>query len=66
MTRQRGDLAKVQELVDQGRSMTEFDELDRTPLHHAVQNEQFDVARYFLNQGMSVNIQNKDAAGETP
>ena len=61
-----GDLARVQRLVAKGASMTEFDDLDWTPLHHAVREEQFEVVLFFLDQGVNVNIQNEDVAGETP
>ena len=61
-----GDLAELKHLLQSGASATCFDEIDWTPLHHAVRAEQFEVTRYLLSLGVDVNIQNSDSAGETP
>ena len=54
----------VQQLVDQGASISSLDANSATPLHAAVAGENLAVVKYLVGQGASVNA--KDASGETP
>lgn len=60
-----GDLADVQRLVDCGAATDAFDELSRTPLHYAAENEHYKVALFLLDHGADVNAHDESRAGET-
>ena len=61
-----GDLARVKELVSSGSDVTIFDEIGYTPFHYAVKKEHFEVAKYFLDLGVDINIHDEEQIGETP
>lgn len=61
-----GDLPAVRELLDRGCPVNAFDELGKTPLHHAVLGEHFAVVEYLLRRGADVNAQDERVIGDTP
>jgi len=62
----RGDLPRVKQLVESGRSITEYDEIGYTPLHHAAKGEFFAVTTYLLSIGADINAHDEEHIGETP
>lgn len=63
---QDGDLNKVMELVGKGYPINVFDEIDKTPLHYAVEENHYKVASFLIKSGADVNAYNKNKAGNTP
>jgi ankyrin repeat protein len=61
-----GDLAAVAELVGRGFPINAFDELGKTPLHHAVLGEHFAVVDYLLRHGAGINAHDEGLIGNTP
>ena len=51
-------------LLDRGASISAGDDLGMTPLHFAVEYNQFEVARLLLERGADVNA--VDKSGKTP
>ena len=63
---QDGNIARLSELLESGVDIDIFDDLEKTALHYAVENENFQVAQYLIENGANVNAQNTDKIGETP
>ncbi|BBG59426.1 ankyrin repeat protein [Providencia rustigianii DSM 4541] len=61
---EKGDLASVQQLVEQGVNMEQRDPRLRTPLMAATNANQITVARYLIEKGADVNA--KDGIQDTP
>jgi len=61
-----GDLPTVQELLGRGWGVNAFDELGKTPLHHAVLGEHFAVVDYLLRHGADINAHDERVIGDTP
>ena len=61
-----GNLTAVQALVADGLAVSAFDELGKTPLHHAVLGEHFAVVDYLLRRGADINAQDERVIGDTP
>ena len=59
-------IAEVKALVESGFSMENFDLSDKTPLHYAVEAENFQITRYLLEHGADVNAQEVEKCGNTP
>jgi ankyrin repeat protein len=60
------DMYEVVRLIGEGFSLDAFDDLQMTPLHHAVQNEHYKLARWLLENGAPVNANDEARIGETP
>lgn len=63
---QAGDLARVKELVAQGSPLDGFDDLGKTPLHHAAENEHEEVVAFLIEAGADVNAHDERVIGNTP
>jgi len=50
----KGDLPRVKQLVESGRSIKEYDEIGYTPLHHSAKGEFFAVTTYLLSVGADI------------
>jgi len=61
-----GDLDKVRRLVGRGARLNKFDDLGKTPLHIAVQDERLDIAAYLIEAGANVNAHLPKVIGNTP
>ena len=56
----------VKRLVEGGFPLENFDGCDKTPLHYAVEAENFEITHYLLEKGADVNAQNVEKCGDTP
>ena len=63
---QDGNIDRVIELIESGVDIDNFDDLERTALHYAVEIENFQISHYLIKNGANVNAQNIDKIGETP
>ena len=63
---QDGDLNRVKDLVAKGFPINRFDEIDKTPIHYAVEEEHFKIVNYLIKSGANVNAHNENNAGNTP
>jgi len=63
---QNGDLARVNELIERKYPLNRFDELGKTPLHYAVQDNRLDVVRRLIEAGADVNANDERVIGNTP
>jgi ankyrin repeat protein len=63
---QDGDLARVRELLADGRSPNAFDEISKTPLHYAAGSGHIDIMRVLLEAGADVNAHDEARIGNTP
>jgi ankyrin repeat protein len=60
-----GDIAEMERLIEAGYSIGRFDDLSYTPLHRAVEKEQYKAALWLLKHGAEVNTNEEDRIGET-
>ena len=60
-----GDVSLMASLVQSGYKVNEFDDLSRTPLHYAVDGQHYLAARWLLDNGADVNINDEKMIGET-
>lgn len=58
-----GDLSHFERLMTQNLDLNEKDDQGYTPLHHALMNGHFDVARLLVKSG--ANVMEKDKYGRT-
>ncbi len=63
---QSGDLKAVRQLVALGHPVDAIDDLGKTPLHYAVENDHIDVAAYLIQSGADVNAHDESVIGNTP
>jgi ankyrin repeat protein len=63
---QGGELARVRQLLADGRSPNAFDELSKTPLHYAAEKGHIDIMRVLLEAGADVNAHEEARIGNTP
>jgi hypothetical protein len=63
---QDGDIAEVRRLLSEGHDVNAFDDLGKTPLHYAVEEEHFEVAKYLIDCGANVNAHHEPSIGNTP
>ena len=63
---QDGDVQKVIELLSAGYLPDKFDELGKTPLHYAAENENIELIHVLLNAGADVNAHKESYIGNTP
>lgn len=61
-----GDIDEMERLVEAGYQIGMFDDLSFTPLHCAVEKEQYKAAVWLLKHGAEVNANDFDRIGETP
>jgi ankyrin repeat protein len=62
---QDGDIARVRQLLADGRSPNGFDEIARTPLHYAAVGGHIEVMRALLDAGADVNAHEEARIGNT-
>lgn len=63
---QNGDLARVNDLIERKYPLNRFDDLGKTPLHYAVQDNRLDVVRRLIEAGAIVNAHDERVIGNTP
>ncbi len=63
---QHGDLARVDELLNQEYPVNRFDELGFTPLHYAVKGRHLHVVDRLIKAGANVNAHDEQMIGNTP
>ena len=61
-----GDIPEMARLVAAGYSLELFDDLEKAPLHYAVENDKLEAVRWLLDQGANINSNNEPKIGETP
>jgi ankyrin repeat protein len=61
-----GDLERVKSFLAHGDDINAFDDTSRTPLHHAIENENLIVAQFLLESGADVNAHEEAKSGDTP
>ena len=65
-----GDLAQVQQLVQEGACINEYDERGKTALHYAAEFGDLGVVRFLVNKGANVNAKCRSKSlslkGDTP
>lgn len=57
---------EVKAIIESGASIENFDDCDKTPLHYAVEQENFQIAQYLIEHGANVNAQDIEKCGDTP
>ena len=60
-----GSLEELRSLVAAGCDVNAFDDMSRTPLHYAAENEHYKAAEWLLDHGASVNAHEEEKIGET-
>lgn len=63
---QNGDEAQVKRLLHFSDMLSYFDTIGCTPLHYAVEKENFKIARLLLQSGADINAHDAEHIGETP
>ena len=63
---QEGDLARVNDLIQHNYPLNRFDDLGKTPLHYAVQENRLGVVKRLLEAGADVNAHDQRVIGNTP
>lgn len=61
-----GDIAGIGQLILAGYDVKLFDDMGRTPLHHAAEGGQLEAASTLLRAGAQVNANDDATIGETP
>jgi len=61
-----GDIEKARGLIAGGANLTHFNVIGCTPLHYAVENEHYAMARLLLSAGADINAHDEERIGETP
>jgi Ankyrin repeats (3 copies) len=62
----KGDLARISEILAKGYDVNAFDVSHRTPLHDAVEHENFEAVELLLRSGADLNAHDERFIGETP
>jgi ankyrin repeat protein len=60
-----GDIPEMARLVAAGYSLELFDDLEKAPLHYAVENDQLEAVKWLLDHGANINSNNEPKIGET-
>ena len=63
---QDGDLARVSELIERKYPFNRFDDLGKTPLHYAVQDNRLEVVKRLIEAGANVDAHDERVIGNTP
>jgi ankyrin repeat protein len=63
---QDGDLQRIKKLISDGHPLDINDEAGKTPLHYAVEKENFEVAKVLIETGADVNAHYETTATNTP
>lgn len=61
-----GDIAEMKRLVAGGCDLHKFDDLQYTPLHHAVLEDRYKAAEWLIDAGTAIDVHNPELIGETP
>jgi ankyrin repeat protein len=62
-----GDIERARELIAAGgANLGLFDDIGCTPLHYAIENEHYAIARLLLAAGADINAHDEEHIGETP
>ncbi|AFY89462.1 ankyrin repeat domain-containing protein [Chroococcidiopsis thermalis] len=61
-----GDENLVKQQIEEGCPVNDFDELGKTPLHHASQKGHIAVIKLLLEAGADVNAHDESKIGDTP
>jgi len=61
-----GALSEISRLASEGFDIDAFDDLSRTPLHYAVEDERYQAAELLIELGADVNSHDEEMIGETP
>jgi ankyrin repeat protein len=61
-----GDIEEMARLVASGFDMNLFDDISWTPLHYAVNCQNYNAAQWLLDHGSAVNASESAKVGETP
>ncbi len=62
-----GNLEEVRRLIENGYDFNAFDDsMSFTPLHYAIVNEHYNVAKYLIEVGANINANEEEKIGETP
>jgi ankyrin repeat protein len=61
-----GDLTRVNELIERKYPVNRFDDLGKTPLHYAVQDNRIEIVKRLLEAGANVNAHDERVIGNTP
>jgi ankyrin repeat protein len=63
---QNGDVDRVRALLAENPSLAYFDAIGCTPLHYAVEKEDFRITSLLLESGADINAHDREHIGETP
>jgi ankyrin repeat protein len=63
---QDGNIARVRELLAEGYDPDAFDDLAKTPLQYAAEQEQIEVMNLLIEAGADVNAHDEARIGNTP
>jgi ankyrin repeat protein len=61
-----GDASRCAQLIAEDYDPSAFDELGKTPLHYAAENEHLDVVALLISHGADVNARHEPSIGNTP
>jgi ankyrin repeat protein len=61
-----GNLSEIARLASEGFDIDVFDDLSRTPLHYAVEEERYQATELLIDLGANVNRHEEEMIGETP
>lgn len=61
-----GDLARVNDLIERKYPLNRFDDLRKTPLHYAVEDNRLEVVQRLIEAGANVNAHDERWNGNTP
>ena len=63
---QDGDLARLDDLIERKYPVNRFDDLGKTPLHYAVQDNRLEAVKRLIEAGANVNAHDERVIGNTP
>jgi ankyrin repeat protein len=63
---QNGDVDRMHALLAERPNLSHFDTIGCTPLHYAVEKEDFRISKLLLESGADINAHDREHIGETP